>query len=837
MHSMPNTIQESLESTEHPVGGSSLRFSHSGPGIGTLSLRTGAPGGLEEGFMGSESSQALPGISSSIPQSSRIRPYAAVGPTWTPLPRASTEPPHKRRRTDNFRGSIPPFDSENHIQATSRHQLVGSGEAAEAMRLTQTDDGAEPPSTTQSMQDVINELNPTMGSDPYSSSSPSRIMPSAEDQFVAVKNVHAKGLSNGSTNGSVTNGSLSPRIEFNSEHNPRRVGTITRVSPPGTTLYPGSATNREQFVRLVLQALKDIGYSESASVLEAESGFSFETTRVTAFRNAVMEGNWAVAQKGLLALGVRDEDSLRAAHFLINQQKYLEYLENNQSTEALLTLRQEIAPFDIEPARLNHLSSLIMSRNPDDLRRRASWDGARGNSRRILLDRLQQFVPSSTMVPPRRLDTLLEQAREYQQHMCEYHMNPHDSSLYHDHLCSRAQFPTTTTHILEGHADEVWQVQWSHRGDRLASSSKDQTVIIWKIARVSNSIELDCTLEKVLRGHIYPLNAIAWSPDDKLLLSSGEHEVKLWDVESGRCIKTLTEHHHLVNGLCWLPNGEGFITGSMDRKVIHWDAAGEVTLIWPLVDIRISGLAITPNGQQLVAIGLLAHPVTTVDESGTSIVNQATVLQVSAGVQPTAEPRSNNGNSADMERRVVLYDIASGQELWSQALWGELQSVKISDDSRFALINHSQGDVMLWDLPSGRLAQRYLGRPKGASYVRSCFGGADSRFILSGSDDGRIYIWNRRTSTLFEILSGHESGVNSVDWCPRENAIFASCGDDGTIRIWGPEPNGFLVDASPVFSQDVSNGDIHNGKDDGVLTTLDRHLTPPPTTAKDSPLR
>ncbi|KAG8835358.1 hypothetical protein FRC17_003841 [Serendipita sp. 399] len=832
-----NTIQESFESTESPVGGSSLRFSLPGVGIGTLSLRTGSSGSLEEGFMGSESSQTLPGISSSIPQSSRIRPYAAVGPTWTPLPRASTEPPHKRRRTDNFRGSIPPFDSENHIQDPSGHQSVGSGQAAEAMRLTQTDEGAEPPSTTQSMQDVINELNPTMGSEPYSSSSPTRIMTSADDQIVAVKNVHAKGLSNGSTNGSVTNGSLSPRVEFHSEHNTKRTSTINRVNPSGTTLYPGSATDREQFVRLVLQALKDIGYLESASTLEAESGFSFETSRVAAFRSAVLDGNWALAQKALLALGVRDEDSLRAACFLINQQKYLEYLENNQSTEALLTLRQEIAPLDIEPARLNYLSSLIMSSNPDDLRRRASWDGAKGNSRRILLDRLQQFVPSSTMVPPRRLDTLLEQAREYQQGMCEYHMSSHDASLYHDHICSRSQFPTTTTHILEGHTDEVWQIQWNHRGDRLASSSKDQTVIIWKLAHVSNSNDPDWTLEKVLRGHTYPLNAISWSPDDKLLLSSGEHEVKLWDVESGKCIRTLSEHHHLVNGLCWLPNGDGFITGGMDRKVVHWDAAGEAILLWPLVDIRISGLAMTPNGQQLLAIGLLAHPMTNVDDSGTSIVNQATILQASAGVQPSPEPRSNNGNSADMERRVVLYDIATRQELWSQAVWGELQSVKISDDSRFALINHSQGDVMLWDLLSGCLAQRYLGRPKGTSYVRSCFGGADNHFILSGSDDGRVYIWNRRTSTLFEILSGHESGVNSVDWCPRENATFASCGDDGTIRIWGPEPNGFFIDASPMFSQDASNGNVHNGKVTGTLTSLERHLTPPPTTAKDSPLR
>ncbi len=94
---------------------------------------------------------------------------------------------------------------------------------------------------------------------------------------------------------------------------------------------------------------------------------------------------------------------------------------------------------------------------------------------------LTDFVPSSVMVPPRRLNELLGQARQYQAQQCRYHVSNLDSSLYHDHYCSRHQFPTTTTHILEGHTDEVWQIQWSHSGTTLASASKDKTVILWRI--------------------------------------------------------------------------------------------------------------------------------------------------------------------------------------------------------------------------------------------------------------------------------------------------------------------------------------------------------------------
>lgn len=48
---------------------------------------------------------------------------------------------------------------------------------------------------------------------------------------------------------------------------------------------------------------------------------------------------------------------------------------------------------------------------------------------------------------------------------------------------------------------------------------------------MSDSADLDCTLERVLRGHSFYMNAIAWSPDDSILLSSAEHEIKLWEVE------------------------------------------------------------------------------------------------------------------------------------------------------------------------------------------------------------------------------------------------------------------------------------------------------------------
>jgi WD40 repeat protein len=85
------------------------------------------------------------------------------------------------------------------------------------------------------------------------------------------------------------------------------------------------------------------------------------------------------------------------------------------------------------------------------------------------------------MVPAHRLVTLLQQAKDLQVRQCLFHLRFSDGphSLLTDHTCDSNAFPSATVKILTGHTDEVWDIKFSHDGTRLASSSKDNCVIIW----------------------------------------------------------------------------------------------------------------------------------------------------------------------------------------------------------------------------------------------------------------------------------------------------------------------------------------------------------------------
>ncbi|KAK7203317.1 WD40-repeat-containing domain protein [Myxozyma melibiosi] len=491
--------------------------------------------------------------------------------------------------------------------------------------------------------------------------------------------------------------------------------------------------SRLETTRLMIQALRDLGFASSAAALEQESGCTIESHEVSEFRTAILAGHWTVAERILGALELKPGSDVIRLKFLIRQQKFLELLEQQQTMTAISVLHNELTPLRHDQHRLHDLSSLVMCSSADDIRQLAHWSGVDGDSRQELLANLQDHISPVIMIPDHRLATLLGQAAAYQELKCTYHNYAGRLSLYTDHICPRSELPTVTSQILSDHIGEVWFIAFSNDGTKLASASKDLTVIIWDIK----------TFEKiqVLKGHAdHGVTSLAWSPDDQILITCGyDRCVKLWDVTTYECLETL-DFQESVTSCAWASSGDEFLTGSLDmaKAISVYSATGRE--LHRLSGFRVYDLALTPDGKKIVAIC--------------------------------------------NENRLRIYSRADYKLIAEIQLQAIMTCVTISKDSRYALVNISAKEIHLWDIEKIQLVRKCVGQQQKDFIIRSCFGGVADNFLVSGSDDANVYIWRRQDGMLIDVLPGHSKGVNSVAWNPVDQHMFASASDDNTIRIW-----------------------------------------------------
>jgi parallel beta-helix repeat protein len=98
------------------------------------------------------------------------------------------------------------------------------------------------------------------------------------------------------------------------------------------------------------------------------------------------------------------------------------------------------------------------------------------------------------------------------------------------------------------------------------SGSFDDTIKLWDVATGREV--------RTLTGHTDWVMSVAFSPDGRLLASgSWDNTIKLWDVATGSLVRTLTGHTDDVNSVAFSPDGRLLASGSDDKTIKLWDVA------------------------------------------------------------------------------------------------------------------------------------------------------------------------------------------------------------------------------------------------------------------------
>lgn len=296
------------------------------------------------------------------------------------------------------------------------------------------------------------------------------------------------------------------------------------------------------------------------------------------------------------------------------------------------------------------------------------------------------------------------------------------------------------------HDAEVNDLAFTPDGHTALSIATDGSIILWDLI---NAAELDR-----FEGHTAAVMDVAFHPDGKHILSSAgasdpgegialDNSLRLWNLETGRALRSMEGHTHTIFQFAVSPDGETALSASLDGSARLWDLE---------------------TGREIHRFE--GHPLTNV----------------------ALTPDGRRGLSGSPDSSLILWDVETGREIYNftghkGGIWG----LAISPDGRTAASAADDSVVILWDLETGQEIGRLETGLNGASGLAFS---PDGRRIMFGAPNGTLIEWNVGTGQEINRIEGHSgSGVDGrtrATYLPDGKTVLTS-GWDGTLALWDLE--------------------------------------------------
>ncbi|HEV3023968.1 MAG TPA: WD40 repeat domain-containing protein, partial [Pirellulales bacterium] len=280
--------------------------------------------------------------------------------------------------------------------------------------------------------------------------------------------------------------------------------------------------------------------------------------------------------------------------------------------------------------------------------------------------------------------------------------------------------------VLRGHSRPVQSCSFSPDRRHVLSGAQEGEVKLWNILDYK---EVRAPEGRVLAGHDDAILSAAFSPDGRRIVTgSRDHSARVYDVQSGNCLRWLREgHEFLASRAIFFSGGRLLLTAAGDDSVRIWDASSGSQLSVIEGTGRVAAVAVSADGKWIVTLRSDKH-------------NRQEKSKANAG--------GENGEPEQGASPIALWALdASGRSPRPYAL----------SNRRFAL-GHRGAVTAVAIAPDGR-------------------------WLFSGDDAGVGKLWDAATGNEMTTLKGHAAGITDAWFLPSGQRLLTSS-QDGSVRQW-----------------------------------------------------